>query len=117
MKDVTVMSMLNNWIFRQLNKLGSNNVVDFPSTLEDTERLINVKKEKVKMEEISVYYFKNDENKQAVVVKEETGYLRNKGYYVHIRENGKTIKVINVTEHSLRYAEDTAENYATGIAK
>ena len=35
---------------------------------------------------IEVRKFSYDDNsgKEAVIVKEETGYLRNKGYYVHI---------------------------------
>ena len=63
------------------------------------------------MKIISEYFFEDNENKQAVIVKEE------KGYFVHIKENTKTIKIIDVSDHSLRYAEDTAENYCLGIAK
>ena len=69
-------------------------------------------------EEISEYYYDDKSGKTAVIVKEETGYLRNKGYHVEIRDkDNEVLSSIDVTEHSLRYAEDTAENYATGIAK
>lgn len=70
------------------------------------------------MKEISEYYYNDESGNIAVIVEEETGYLRNKGYHVEIRDkDNQVLSSIDVTEHSLRYAEDTAENYAIGIAK
>ena len=70
------------------------------------------------MKEISEYYYNDESGNIAVIVEEETGYLRNKGYHVEIRDkDNKVLSSIDVTQHSLRYAEDTAENYAIGIAK
>ena len=70
------------------------------------------------MKEISEYYYNDESGRVAVIVKEETGYLRNKGYHVEIRDkDNQVLSSIDVTEHSLRYAEDTAENYAMGIVK
>jgi hypothetical protein len=68
--------------------------------------------------EVRTFSYDDNSGKEAVIVKEETGYLRNKGYYVHIKDrDGKVIKVIDVTEHSLRYASDCAYNYSTGLVQ
>ena len=68
------------------------------------------------MKEISEYYYDDDSDRVAVIVKEETGYLRNKGFHVEIRDKDNVVlSSVDVSEHSLRYAEDCAENYATGI--
>lgn len=69
-------------------------------------------------EEISEYYYDDKSGKTAVIVKEETGYLRNKGFHVDIKDkDNEVLFSIDVSEHSLRYAEDCAENYATGIVE
>ena len=61
------------------------------------------------MKEISEYYYNDESGNIAVIVKEETGYLRNKGYHVEIRDkDNQVLSSIDVTEHSLRYAEDCA---------
>ena len=51
--------------------------------------------------EVRTFSYDDNSGKEAVIVKEETGYLRNKGYYVHIKDrDGKVIKVIDVTVKS-----------------
>lgn len=68
--------------------------------------------------EVRTFSYDDNSGKEAVIVKEETGYLRNKGYYVHIKDrDGEVIKVIDVTEHSLQYASDCAYNYSTGLVQ
>ena len=37
-------------------------------------------------EEISEYYYDDESGRVAVIVKEETGYLRNKGFHVDIKD-------------------------------
>ena len=66
--------------------------------------------------EISEYYYDDESGRVAVIVKEETGYLRNKGFHVDIKDkDNEVLFSVDVSEHSLRYAEDCAENYATGV--
>ena len=59
-------------------------------------------------EEISKYFSENGK-KEAVVVKTE------KGYMVELYERSRYIRTIDVSSHSLPYAEDTAENYVLDI--
>ena len=59
-------------------------------------------------EEISTYYSDNGK-REAKVVKSEKGYL------VELYEKSRYIRTVNVSKHSLQYAEDTAENWALGI--
>ena len=41
---------------------------------------------------------------------------RNKGLHVDIKDkDNEVLFSVDVSEHSLRYAEDCAENYASGI--
>lgn len=62
------------------------------------------------MKEISEYYYNDESGRVAVIVQEDAGY------FVHIKDKwNRVVSKIDVSEHSLRYAEDTAENYATGI--
>lgn len=62
------------------------------------------------MKEISEYYYNDESGRVAVIVEEDVGY------FVHIKDKwNRVVSKIDVSEHSLRYAEDTAENYATGI--
>jgi len=62
------------------------------------------------MEIISTYYG-NDANKDrsAVIFKDTDGLKVECYVQVH------PVKLVDVTQHSLRYAEDTAENWVTGI--
>ena len=64
------------------------------------------------MEELSVYDFDDDSGRTASVVEDKLGY------FVHIKNEKKEIqKIIDVSDKSIYYAQDTAVNYATGIAK
>lgn len=47
--------------------------------------------------------------REAVIVKTERGYM------VECYEKKNYIKTVDVTNHSLYYARDTAENWTTGI--
>ena len=67
-------------------------------------------------EEISEYYYDDESGRVAVIVKEETGYLRNKGFHVDIKDkDNEVLFSVDVSEHSLRYAEDCAENWVMRI--
>ena len=59
-------------------------------------------------EEISRYFSENGK-KEARVVRTE------KGYMVELYERSKYIETIDVSTHSLQYAEDAAENYTLGL--
>jgi hypothetical protein len=62
--------------------------------------------------EVRTFSYDDNSGKEAVIVKEETGYC------VHIKDrDGVILKVIDVTEHSLRYASDCAYNYSTGLVQ
>lgn len=59
-------------------------------------------------EEISKYFAPNGK-REAIVVKTE------KGFMVELYEKSRYIRTVDVSDHSLPYAEDTAENYVLGI--
>ena len=59
-------------------------------------------------EEISKH-FSHDGKKLSIVVVSERGYM------VELYDNEKYIKTVDVSDHSLSYAEDTAENWVLGI--
>lgn len=59
-------------------------------------------------EEISKYFAPNGK-REAIVVKTE------KGFMVELYEKSRYIRTVDVSNHSLPYAEDTAENYVLGI--
>lgn len=59
-------------------------------------------------EEIS-RHFSDNGKKEAVVIKTE------KGYMVELYEKSRYVKTVDVSSHSLNYAEDTAENYVLNI--
>jgi len=59
-------------------------------------------------EEISRYISVNGK-KEGVVVRTENGYM------VELYERSKYVRTVDVSTHSLQYAEDTAENYALGL--
>lgn len=59
-------------------------------------------------EEISKYMSENGK-KEAIVIKTE------KGYMVELYERSRYIRTVDVSERSLSYAEDTAENYVLGV--
>lgn len=59
-------------------------------------------------EEISRYYSENGKKESIVILTE-------KGYMVELYEKSRYMKTIDVSSHSLRYAEDTAENYVLDI--
>jgi len=59
-------------------------------------------------EEISTY-LSADGRRESIVVSTE------KGYMVELYENKKYIKTVDVTDHSLSYAEDAAENWTLDI--
>lgn len=69
---------------------------------------MNEHKRGVITEEISRYMSENGK-KEAVVVKTE------KGYMVELYEKSKYIRTVDVSKHSIQYAEDTAENWTLGI--
>jgi len=54
-------------------------------------------------------YMSADGRREAVVVKTE------KGFMVELYEKKKYIKTVDVTTHTERYAEDTAENWTLGV--
>jgi hypothetical protein len=61
--------------------------------------------------EICKYDYQDDSGKQAIIVEQDGGY------FVKIRDRAGNIeKTIDVSQHSIYYAQDTAVNYATGIA-
>ena len=39
------------------------------------------------------------------------------GYSVTLKMHGKVVGIVNLHEHSVDYAEDTAENWVEGILK
>ena len=55
---------------------------------------------------ISEYY---DDNRKAIVYKED------KGYVVHLFEDSNLKKIVDVSVHSLQYAEDCAENWVMKV--
>ena len=58
------------------------------------------------------YNYDDNSGKEAIVVDKKGSY------YVHIlSKKGNIEKTIDVSEHSIYYAQDTAVNYATGIVK
>ena len=59
-------------------------------------------------EEISKHLSENGK-KEAIVVKTE------KGFTVELYERSRYIRTVDVSDHSLNYAEDVAENWALGI--
>jgi len=59
-------------------------------------------------EELSRYTSDNGK-KEAVVIRTERGYM------VELYEKSRYIRTVDVTNKSLQYAEDTAENYALGV--
>jgi len=59
-------------------------------------------------EEISKYFSPNGK-REAIVVKTE------KGFMVELYEKSRYIRTVDVSDHSLPYAEDTAENYVLGV--
>jgi metal-responsive CopG/Arc/MetJ family transcriptional regulator len=58
-------------------------------------------------EEISKHISDNGKL-SAVVVKTE------KGYMVELYEKSRYVRTVDVSKHSVHYAEDTAENYVLG---
>ena len=61
---------------------------------------------------IARYNYDDNSGKEAVIVNNKNGYV----VQIH-NKSGKVEKTIDVSEHSIYYAQDTAVNYATGIAK
>jgi hypothetical protein len=63
------------------------------------------------MSEIIDEYFGygNHQGRSAIIYKDAVGY------FVEFLENGLSIEQRELADHSLRYAEDTAENWITGI--
>lgn len=59
-------------------------------------------------QEISKHWSENGK-KEAIVIKTD------KGYIVELYEKSRLIRTVDVSTHSLPYAEDTAENWALGI--
>lgn len=55
---------------------------------------------------ISEYF---EDNRVAIVFKEQ------KGYVVHLFEDGDLKKIADVSTHSLQYAEDCAENWVMKV--
>lgn len=54
-------------------------------------------------------FFSDNGKKEAVVVKSENGFM------VELYEKSRYIRTVDVSKHSLQYAEDTAENWTLGI--
>ena len=52
------------------------------------------------------------EQRRAEIVQDDNG-----GYLVDCYADGVFKRTIDVSDHALRYAEDTAENWVTGIIK
>lgn len=44
-------------------------------------------------------------------------YQDDEGYFVEFWSESNPVKQVNVREHSLRYAEDAAENWIAGLIK
>ena len=63
------------------------------------------------MSEIVDEYFGDGDHqgRSAIIYKDAVGY------FVEFLENGLSIEQRELSEYSLRYAEDTAENWITGI--
>lgn len=61
-------------------------------------------------EEIDRYISVNAK-REAVIVKTE------KGLMVELYEKSRYIRAVDCTAHSIQYARDTAENYASGVLK
>lgn len=59
-------------------------------------------------EEISKHMSENGK-KEALIIKTE------KGYVVELYEKSRYLRTVDVSNHSLSYAEDTAENYILGV--
>ena len=59
-------------------------------------------------EEVSMFFAPNGK-KEASVVKTE------KGYMVELYEKSRYVRTVDVSDCSLQYAEDTAENWTLGI--
>jgi hypothetical protein len=59
-------------------------------------------------EKISQHWSDNGK-REAIVVRTE------KGYMVELYEQSRYIRTVDVTQKSLQYAEDTAENWALGV--
>lgn len=44
-------------------------------------------------------------------------YKDSEGYFVEVYCQGQPVKQIDVRDHSIRYAEDTADNWVSGLIK
>ena len=44
-------------------------------------------------------------------------YQDDEGYFVEVYFQGQPVKQIDVRDHSIRYAEDTADNWVSGLIK
>tara|TARA_B100002019_G_C20991551_1_gene460806 strand:- start:287 stop:508 length:222 start_codon:yes stop_codon:yes gene_type:complete len=66
-------------------------------------------KRDVGISEVISKYFSVNGKLTAEVIKTE------KGYMVELYEKSRYIRTVDVSDHSLSYAEDTAENYTLGL--
>lgn len=44
-------------------------------------------------------------------------YRDDEGYFVEVYEDGEAVRQIDVRDHSIVYANDTADNWVSGIIK
>ena len=66
-------------------------------------------KRSVEITERVSQHWSDNGKREAIIVKTE------KGYMVELFEQSRHIKTVDVTNKSLQYAEDTAENWALGV--
>lgn len=58
-------------------------------------------------------YFGADEHKDRAA----NIYQDDEGYFVEVYFQGQPVRQIDVRDHSIRYAEDTADNWVSGLIK
>ena len=58
-------------------------------------------------------YFGSGENKDRAA----NIYQDDEGYFVEVYFQGWPVRQIDVRDHSIRYAEDTADNWVSGLIK
>lgn len=66
-------------------------------------------KRDVGISEVVSKYYSDNGKLSAEVIKTE------KGYMVELYEKSRYIRTVDVSNHSLSYAEDAAENYVLGL--
>ena len=53
----------------------------------------------------------------ALANRSATIYRDDEGYFVEVYNNGEAVRQIDVRDHSIVYANDTADNWVSGLIK